>query len=315
MSLKCDEDFARLIGEFSEKSVPELLEQAAAGAEKCAKTNGRYHAELRQYYAGWFGIKKFDKNDPVFASYFGSMYWYIGENADSLLDLYNGLCDYRSKYSLLKMLEHWLTFSPDLRWYGIEHTFPGYFDLDLFPPAPKGEVFVDCGAYDGDSIKSFIDMYGEGYKRIYAYEIVPNIFKKMRENLKEYPNIIFRDKGVSDKAGTAGLDIFETSSSIMRDGTFPAPVVSLDEDIDEDITFIKMDIEGAEMLALMGAREHIERSRPKLAVCLYHTLEHLLEIPALIKQLNPAYELYFRHHGDPRDGGIPFPIEYMIYAK
>ena len=66
--------------------------------------------------------------------------------------------------------------------------------------------------------------------------------------------------------------------------------------INEKITFIKMDIEGAELNALYGSKEIIKKYVPKLAVCVYHKTEHLWEIPFFIKSLNPNYKIYLRHH-------------------
>ncbi len=314
MIAQCDKDYEDLIIRFVEIGAEGMLLLAEKCAEQCGRENPGYYKALRSYYSSWYGVNSFSSKDPGFASYFGGIYRFIAINAEGFLELYNRLCDYRSRYSFLMMLQNWLTFAPDLRYHSVEHTFPNYYDLDLFPSAGANEVFVDCGAYDGDSIKSFVKMYGTDYKRVYAYEIVPKIYDKLKENLKEYPNIVFRNVGVSDKNGTASLNVFESASSIMQGGAFSAPVVRLDDDIDEEITFIKMDIEGAEPLALRGAEKHIRSSRPKLAVCLYHSIVHLLEIPFLINELNPEYRLYFRHLHDPKDGGIPFPIEYMVYA-
>jgi FkbM family methyltransferase len=315
MSQKCDNDFIRLLKRYEHTPVETLLEQATENAAECARANPGYYAQMRHFYAAWYAVGDFTPEDTAFTAHFGPYFRYIQENASGFARLYNRLCDYRSKYSLRMMLQNWLTFTPDLRYHSIERTFPNYFDLDLFPPAKGGDVFVDCGAYDGDSIKSFTEMYGFDYKRIYAYEIVPDIFKTLQENLKDYPNIVFCNRGVADKAGECPLAVFESASSIVRGFGEPAPVVALDDDIDEEITFIKMDIEGAEPLALTGAQRHIQRSRPKLAVCLYHTLSHLLEIPALIHEIEPDYRLYFRHLHDPKENGIPFPIEYMVYAN
>ncbi len=314
MIIRCDTDYENLIIRFAVTSVEELLVLAEKSAAQCKSENPVYYEALKSYYASWYRITSFSCESPEFTRYFGNIYRFISANAQGFLELYNRLCDYRSRYSLLMMLQNWLTFTPDLRYHSVEHTFPNYYDLDLFPSAGADEVFVDCGAYDGDSIKSFVKMYGTGYKRVYAYEIVPEIYGTLRENLKEYPNIVFRNVGVSDINGTASLSVFASASSIVRGGGRSAPVVRLDDDIDDKITFIKMDIEGAEPMALHGAEKHIRGSRPKLAVCLYHSISHLLEIPFLIHELNPDYRLYFRHLHDPKDNGIPFPIEYMVYA-
>jgi hypothetical protein len=63
-------------------------------------------------------------------------------------------------------------------------------------------------------------------------------------------------------------------------------------------TFVKMDIEGAEPVALMGARRTLSRHAPALAVCLYHRREHLWQVPRIILDANPAYRLSLRRHSD-----------------
>lgn len=64
----------------------------------------------------------------------------------------------------------------------------------------------------------------------------------------------------------------------------------------EPVTFIKMDLEGAELHALGGAKQTIQRYRPKLAVSIYHKPEDIWEIPGIILKLNPDYRLYLRHY-------------------
>ncbi len=64
------------------------------------------------------------------------------------------------------------------------------------------------------------------------------------------------------------------------------------------ITFIKMDIEGAEIEALKGAEQTIQTQKPKLAICIYHRDSHLYEIPLMIKKMVPEYRFWIRHHSD-----------------
>lgn len=73
------------------------------------------------------------------------------------------------------------------------------------------------------------------------------------------------------------------------------------------ITFIKMDIEGSELEALKGAKETIKQFKPKLAICVYHKKEDLLEIPQYILSLNPGYKLFLRN-------AASIPTDVVLYA-
>lgn len=76
-----------------------------------------------------------------------------------------------------------------------------------------------------------------------------------------------------------------------------AHVVKLDDIFkNRQVTFIKMDIEGAEIPALSGAEELIRRQQPKLAICVYHKTSDFWEIPLLLKEIVPRYTLRLRHH-------------------
>jgi len=91
---------------------------------------------------------------------------------------------------------------------------------------------------------------------------------------------------------------FEYVSVLKIDDFFlrqTVPAVRID-DITNNATFIKMDIEGAELNALKGAKKTIIANTPKLAISIYHQLNDLWEIPIYIKQLVPEYKLYVRHH-------------------
>lgn len=65
---------------------------------------------------------------------------------------------------------------------------------------------------------------------------------------------------------------------------------------DKKIDIIKMDIEGAELEALKGAKDIIERQKPCLCLSVYHKKWDVLELPLYIKSLNPGYKFYMRHH-------------------
>ena len=91
-----------------------------------------------------------------------------------------------------------------------------------------------------------------------------------------------------------------SSSSIVASGDaegVSVPVVALDGMFAGAApNFIKMDIEGAEREALLGASRIIREQRPVLAICVYHRPADLWELPLLIHEINPDYRMYLRAH-------------------
>lgn len=179
---------------------------------------------------------------------------------------------------------------------------PQYFQSDIFEYSMH-EIMVDGGAYVGDTVEEFIKCMRKsrgGYTRIYAWEPDEINIKQMQNNLKRYKNVQIIPYGMWEKKeelsfsknGNAG-------SKITVHGEEKICVDSIDHvHAQEKVTLIKMDIEGSEKQALIGAENIIRRDRPKLAICIYHNPEDLFEIPFLIKKMVPEYKLYIRHHSD-----------------
>ncbi|MGN0909664.1 MAG: FkbM family methyltransferase, partial [Succinivibrio sp.] len=70
----------------------------------------------------------------------------------------------------------------------------------------------------------------------------------------------------------------------------------LDDYFFEKPTFIKMDIEGAELDCLKGAERILRELKPKLAICLYHKPFDIFEIPFYLKKIVPEYTFKIRQH-------------------
>lgn len=232
----------------------------------------------------------------------------LKEHIDDFIWLYNRLGDYRSKYVLAAILKHWLTFNiPGLDAI-IEKLYPSYFDLDILPYSPN-EVFVDLGAYVGDSIVDFVNSY-RSYHKIFGYEIDKANLEIAKKNLQKLPNVDLRYKAASDTNGTLemAINVEEGSNSQIatnkaRDAKYKnvqVPCVTLDTDIQEPITLLKMDIEGGEQAALRGAQRHICSEKPKLAICTYHGNTPLWEIPRIIDGMRNDYKFYMRYNGGTR---------------
>lgn len=221
------------------------------------------------------------------------------------------LGDNRSKETLYHVLANWITFQPGYLQACRESVYKDYFDLDLIPELAEEEVFVDLGGYIGDTVEDFINAYMAKYKRIYTYEINPHNLECLRESVKRYPNVVIGESAAGEKEDTRYLDlrIGGSSTTLSAIGEQEVRVVSLDEDIEERITWVKMDIEGSEQSALRGLKKHIEREKPKLTICTYHNNEDIWKIPMMVKEYRPDYKLYFRYNGK----GI-HPSEYVLFA-
>ena len=176
-----------------------------------------------------------------------------------------------------------------------------YFSLPQFKPSSeKNEIFIDCGAFDGSTVKDFVE-YCEGkYDKIYSFEPIPSQYQNALNNIKKWniQKVELIQKGVWSGEAVFNFSENEAGSAISSQGTVPVEVAAIDSIIpeNENVTFIKMDIEGAEFEALKGAVNTIRRCKPKLAVCIYHKPSDIIEIPALILSIYPEYEFYIRHH-------------------
>jgi FkbM family methyltransferase len=182
--------------------------------------------------------------------------------------------------------------------YGADH----YFESDLYE-LQSDEVLIDCGAFDGDTIASFVQRRGESFGSIIALEPDPLNLQKLRERLSKLPpsvqeKITALPYALGSRACTVHFDSTGTDIAKIGQGTLFVESVTLDM-ILEDVspTFIKFDIEGAEMDALAGAHEVISRTRPILAVSCYHRQSHLWEIPLELARMCSDYRFFLRPHG------------------
>lgn len=178
-----------------------------------------------------------------------------------------------------------------------------YFADDLIVPLAN-EVFADCGAFDGDSIREFIKRRAGSFSQIIAIEPDPANCQALEGWLTSLPvetreRIRVIQKAVGSKRRTITFDATGTAGSSVGKGNQQVESVPLDELLKgEKPTFIKMDIEGAEPDALLGMKKILAQDAPTLAVCLYHVQEHLWQIPLLIHSLNDQYDLFLRRYAD-----------------
>jgi FkbM family methyltransferase len=188
-----------------------------------------------------------------------------------------------------------------------------YFPLDLITPL-SSEVFVDCGSFDGDSIRSFVSHWGGNFQHAFAFEPDPANRQALGKTLRA---LGIEDRAstmpfaVGDYNGPASFTCTSSASSHLDNGASQATVECRKLDsIDWPVspTFIKMDIESAEPLALAGARELLNRCHPILAVCTYHRSTHLWEIPSLIHSIATDYRIFLRRYAEECWEGVCYAI-------
>ena len=164
------------------------------------------------------------------------------------------------------------------------------------------ERTINCGSYDGDTLRSLHAHHGkiesliclepdeDNFARLSAY-LAENA-EELAETIIVLPCAVWGENSKLSFNSHAG-----PNSSIVQEGDVLIQAVALDDlCYGFHPTFINMDIEGAEPEALRGAKGIICRDRPDLAVCVFHKMEHLWDIPLYLHQLNPGYRFFMRNY-------------------
>lgn len=174
-----------------------------------------------------------------------------------------------------------------------------YFDPDIVLSQEEG-VFIDGGCYDCSTSILFEKWCQGRYTKIYGFEPDEKNYNKCMERGKYLKNIELINKGLWDCDEILSFSADQgQASGIVDDGTVVTSIAAtfIDRVVrDEPVTFIKLDVEGAELRALQGARNAIIRNRPRLAISIYHKAEDIFEIPEYILSLHNDYKLYIRHY-------------------
>ena len=288
---KIDEKFQELVTELKRKSKEDIFTNIK---DIYSKQTPEVKLALENYFTTFDYWGKLKESEGEYESLYLRA-TSLKEHVNDYEWLYNRLKDYRSKKLLSAILNNWYHF--EIVKQSIETNYNQYWDLDIIKPTNE-EVFVDIGAYTGDSILTYIENYGiNNYKKIYAYEITPESIEQLKNNTRYYPNIEIRKKAALDKVqkvymntnieGSSANQVSDTGEEILE-GT------SIDIDILEPVSMIKMDIEGSETKAIIGCQNHIKNTSPKFMLSVYHNYEDLWKIPRMIEDMNPNYQFYLQ---------------------
>lgn len=186
----------------------------------------------------------------------------------------------------------------------------------------KGDVIVDCGAYIGDTAEIFLEKL-DGHCKIYCIEPFKSSYDELCNNTKlnnlsdkvECLNYAVSNEARVDVIRCNEGEVHMSANLNNKQGSLENEIKiekidNLFKDV-EIINFIKMDIEGEEVNALEGARNIISSMKPDMMISAYHLVEHIWEIPEIIKSMDLDYKIYAGHQL-----GVPFEIEfYVTYDK
>jgi len=184
-----------------------------------------------------------------------------------------------------------------------------YFPKDIIKLSDR-EIFVDGGAYTGDTLLTFMRITGGKSAGCFAFEPEAANAVKLKATVEKRSlrGVTVLNKGLWSAPATLPFAVWHgtSASAVSEAGEASVEAVTIDQAA-PNATFIKLDIEGAELEALKGAAETIKRNRPRLAVCVYHKPADLFEVPLYLRSLAPDYRFYLRQHQ-------PVACETVLYA-
>ena len=228
---------------------------------------------------------------------------YLVEHWDEFSRLYDTLADDQSRSTLISVLKGRL--SGDLAHFRKCCVPDQYYPPDLIHFS-KGELMVELGAYDGQTLLEFISRCPD-CRGAYCFEpdvkLLPGLERIKEQQAEQGKQVYVIPKGAWDCETVLDLSSEGTEegrthvlSDDAKEHGYAIETSTVDKEVKEPISFMKMDIEGAELRALHGAEKQIRTNRPKLAVCVYHKNEDILEIWNYLRELVPEYRFYLRHH-------------------
>lgn len=212
-----------------------------------------------------------------------------------LQKVYCQLADDASRSVFSSVLNYKLSGKPQYLWQCETERFK---DLQQLLKPGSRESYLDLGAYDGDTIREFLKLTGGSYGEITAVEADRRNYRKLCAKTEGLKNVHLIEAAVwNEDTELEFSDSGGRQSTLINAHKRVVKAVRMDRVLGEKkVSWIKMDVEGAEKEALLGLKEHIMRDKPKMFIAAYHYDNDFFELPELIRRLNPEYKIYLRKH-------------------
>ena len=251
---------------------------------------------------------------PAFLSYYQETYKRFSDelinNWDFYDDLYKQLSDDKSRRVLVGITMGRLTGKKSYFGEVADPVSTQYFDQEVVGHVESGELFLDVGGFDGSSTEDFFS-YSDGKVQSVSsiiYELDPKNVETIKERFADDARVEIRNKGLSDRKGKVYFESGASMSTIVDYETDEqAEVVRLDDDLERTITYMKMDVEGAEEGVLRGSKRHITNDRPRMAICVYHKPDDIRVFYDFVNSCRSDYKFYLRQY-------MPTESESVLYA-
>ncbi|MBQ9354662.1 MAG: FkbM family methyltransferase [Clostridia bacterium] len=178
------------------------------------------------------------------------------------------------------------------------------FDCEVSEIEPYGnffklgdnETYLDLGAYRGDTVFDFLKYVNNSYHKIYAVEPDKKTFGKLSRATENVKNITLINCAVSEKTEKGNFVMNGSRGSNISDVGEEIDLICVDDIIgDNEITYIKADVEGAELEFIKGAEKTIKTKKPKMQIACYHRSDDLINIPNAVLNIRDDYKVYMRH--------------------
>ena len=160
----------------------------------------------------------------------------------------------------------------------------------------EDEVYLDLGAYNGDTVRRFLEK-NPNYREIIALEPDVKNYKKLVASTEELERILCLNACADEAAGERFYEMDGgRKSHALQKGGVSVPSVTVDGiSAERTVSFIKMDVEGMEAAVIRGAKQTVSEQAPAMQIAAYHRSEDLFSLPLEIHRLRPDAEIFIRH--------------------
>ncbi len=226
--------------------------------------------------------------------------WLMEEHEQEIADVYDLMEDALSQEVYEKIVRfRLLDDSIEVPTMGQEKQ---YFEYGFYDRR-QDEVFVDCGAFNGISLKTFLKENNNMFEGYYGMEPDADNYAKLEEYIRTLPEDIQKKLYITPQAAwkdNGGITLY----ALHGPGSFAADIgkmqvesITIDDMLGQQrASYIKMNIEGSEKEALQGAAQVIRRCKPRLAIAGYHRTDDFWKIPLMIKSYREDYKIYLRSY-------------------